>query len=120
MNVIYWSRPFWLEVTEPKSTQLEGKEVLVSLLNQECIDQPNDRKTSYTWALGNQRLLNVIGICTFLFLSLFLCAGSVVVVPFYCCFVCVCFVCFWFIIIIIIFGLASGLWDLSSPTRDQT
>ena len=44
--------------------------MLVSVLNQECIDQMIERP-EYTWALGNQRLLNVIGICTFLFLSLF-------------------------------------------------
>ena len=44
-------------MTEPKFTHLEGKEVLVSLLNQECIDQPNDRKTRVHLGLGKPETL---------------------------------------------------------------
>ena len=89
--------------------------MLVSVLNQECIDQMIERP-EYTWALGNQRLLNVIGICTFLFLSLFFVWFLLLLFHFiFCVCVCVCFVCFWFNF----FDLASDLQDLSSPTRDQ-
>ena len=120
MNIIYWSRPFWLEVTEPKSTQLEGKEVLANLLNQECIDQPNDRKTRVHLGLGKPETLECHRNLYFPFLvSISLCG-------FCCCsisllfFVCVC-VCVLFVFgFFFFFCLASGLRDLSSPTRDQT
>ena len=90
--------------------------MLVTFLNQECIDQMIERP-EYTWALGNQRLLNVIGICTFLFLSLFFVWFLLLLFHFiFVFFVCVCFVFFfWFNF----FDLDSGLQDLSSPTRDQ-
>ena len=70
--------------------------MLVSVLNQECIDQMIERP-EYTWALGNQRLLNVIGICTFLFLSLFFVWFLLLLFHFF--FLCVC------VCVLFVFGL---------------
>ena len=118
MNIIYWSRPFWLEVTEPKSTQLEGKEVLVSLLNQECIDQPNDRKTRVHLGLGKPETLECHRNLYFPFLvSISLCGFCCCSISLLFFFVCVCVFC---LFLVFFFGLASGLRNLSSPTRDQT